>query len=72
MKIRVIPAMLGLLAFSALASELSTRETALGQVYTDSKGMTLYVFDKDKADQSDCYEDCAKAWPPFLVNDENT
>lgn len=72
MKICVIPAMLGLLAFSALASDISTRETALGQVYTDSKGMTLYVFDKDKADQSNCYEDCATAWPPLLVNDEST
>lgn len=72
MKISVITVTLGLLAFSAQASDISTRETALGQVYTDSKGMTLYVFDKDKADQSNCYEDCAKSWPPLLVNDEST
>lgn len=71
MKIRVLPAILGLLTFSALASDISTRETALGQVYTNSKGMTLYTFDKDQADQSQCYEECAKAWPPFLVSDES-
>lgn len=70
MTIRVTPALLGFLAFSALASDISTRETALGQVYTDSRGMTLYVFDKDKTDQSNCYEECAKAWPPLLVKDE--
>ncbi|PAA94910.1 hypothetical protein CJJ13_24975 [Serratia fonticola] len=72
MKIRIIPALFSLLAFSVLASDISTRETELGQVYTDSKGMTLYIFDKDKADQSTCYEDCAKAWPPLLVKDEAT
>lgn len=72
MKIRIIPALFSLLAFSALASDISTRETELGQVYTNSKGMTLYIFDKDKADQSTCYEDCAKAWPPLLVKDEAT
>ena len=28
--------------------------------------MTLYVFDKDKAGVSSCYDDCAKNWPPYL------
>ena len=32
----------------------------------DSKGMTLYIFDKDKeAGKSTCYGGCAKAWPLF-------
>lgn len=32
----------------------------------DAKGMTLYVFDKDKGGVSACYDDCAKKWPPYL------
>ena len=35
---------------------------------TDSKGMTLYTFDKDKGDVSACYDKCEKAWPPYLVD----
>ena len=29
-------------------------------------GMTLYIFDKDKGDQSSCYGDCAVNWPPYV------
>ncbi|GAA2960195.1 SCO0930 family lipoprotein [Streptomyces enissocaesilis] len=37
----------------------------LGEVVTDSRGFTLYRFDKDTADppKSNCEGDCAKAWP---------
>lgn len=34
---------------------------------TDSKGMTLYMFDADKGMKSMCNGDCAKHWPPYLV-----
>ena len=33
---------------------------------TAQNGMTLYVFDKDKGEQSSCYDDCAVAWPPYI------
>ena len=33
---------------------------------TAQNGMTLYVFDKDKGDQSVCYDDCAVNWPPYV------
>jgi predicted lipoprotein with Yx(FWY)xxD motif len=40
----------------------SNRETYL----VDAKGMTLYLFDKDKeAGKSTCYGGCAKSWPPY-------
>ena len=29
--------------------------------------MTLYTFDKDEANKSNCYEQCAINWPPLLV-----
>ena len=41
-------------------------------VLVDSKGMTLYMFERDTAHpESYCYDDCAKAWPPVLVNDSS-
>ncbi|MCW8111946.1 hypothetical protein PGS49_22080 [Yersinia intermedia] len=66
MKLHFLSAIIGLLAFSALASDALVKETTLGRVYTDTKGMTLYTFDNDKQDLSTCYQDCAKAWPPLL------
>ncbi len=51
-------------AFAVLAS--ATSAFAAGML-TDSKGMTLYTFDKDKGKVSACYGDCAKKWPPYEV-----
>ena len=36
-------------------------------VLTDTKGMTLYIWDKDAVGVSNCYDKCAEAWPPLLV-----
>jgi predicted lipoprotein with Yx(FWY)xxD motif len=36
-------------------------------VLADDKGMTLYVFTRDGFNASNCYDGCAKAWPPFLA-----
>ncbi len=32
----------------------------------DTHKMTLYTFDKDKKNTSNCYGDCAAKWPPLL------
>ena len=40
---------------------------AHGNVLTDAKGMTLYVFDKDSKDKSTCTGDCLSKWRPFTV-----
>jgi predicted lipoprotein with Yx(FWY)xxD motif len=47
---------------------VKTADTAKGKVVTDEKGMTLYTFKMDKNGLSACYDDCAKAWPPFVVD----
>lgn len=53
-------------AAAAFAAEpAKTMTTSAGKVYTDDKGMTLYVFDKDEAGKSNCYDKCAANWPPF-------
>jgi predicted lipoprotein with Yx(FWY)xxD motif len=43
--------------------------TTLGKALTDSRGFTLYKFDKDQGGTSVCYEaqDCAVHWPALLT-----
>lgn len=42
-------------------------KTDKGEVFTDTKGMTLYTFDKDKGGMSACYDECATKWPPLTA-----
>ncbi|WP_431046412.1 SCO0930 family lipoprotein [Streptomyces sp. P1-3] len=56
----------------APAKKLAVRDVPeLGPVVTDSKGWTLYRFDKDtaKPPASNCDGDCAAAWPPVPAAD---
>ena len=55
----------GAAAFAAAPAK--TMATAAGKVWTDDKGMTLYTFDKDEKGKSNCYDQCAKNWPPFAA-----
>lgn len=49
------------------ADPAMTATTAKGPALVDSKGMTLYVFDKDPAGGSACYDACAQNWPPLIA-----
>lgn len=44
----------------------------VGQVLVDSRGMTLYYFEKDQkgSGKSKCSGACAEAWPPLLTEGE--
>jgi predicted lipoprotein with Yx(FWY)xxD motif len=53
-------------AFAQMAPT-KTNESSKGKVLTDNKGMTLYVFDKDKAGKSACNGKCATNWPPLMA-----
>jgi predicted lipoprotein with Yx(FWY)xxD motif len=61
---------------SAVASEapaaadatVSLSDTSLGTVLVDAEGMTLYAFTPDTDGVSTCYDDCAAAWPPLVVD----
>ena len=44
-------------------------DPTLGKVLVDGKGMTLYMYTKDTANQSNCTAGCLKAWPPLLTKD---
>jgi len=68
-KLLISAAALAFLAAPALAADSTSSAlktmTIDGQnVITDASGMTLYTFDKDTAGVSNCYDKCAKAWPP--------
>ncbi|WP_062261772.1 hypothetical protein [Endozoicomonas arenosclerae] len=56
---------------SAWASQTSTT-TAMGDVYTDYSGKTLYTFAKDSEGKSVCEGDCAVKWPPFLASGDSS
>jgi predicted lipoprotein with Yx(FWY)xxD motif len=38
-------------------------------VLADAAGRTLYTFDKDADNKSNCNGGCAAAWPPYLVKE---
>ncbi|MEV0637330.1 SCO0930 family lipoprotein [Streptomyces sp. NPDC050619] len=59
-------------AQTSTAGELAVSDNEeLGEVLTDSKGLTLYRFDEDTAEppKSNCDGDCATAWPPVPADD---
>lgn len=45
------------------------QDSTLGNILTDSQGMTLYIFKKDKAGESVCEGTCAQKWPPLTVTE---
>jgi predicted lipoprotein with Yx(FWY)xxD motif len=47
---------------------MAANNPSLGMILTDSKGMTLYLFTVDKPGTSNCYDQCAKNWPPLILN----
>ena len=57
-------------AFAAnVAIAQSVTET--NGILADASGRTLYTFDEDAANKSNCNRGCATAWPPFLVKEGN-
>ncbi len=53
----------------ANAQAIEPVDTRIGTVLAAAKnGMTLYTFRKDSANTSNCYDSCAKSWPPFLAS----
>jgi predicted lipoprotein with Yx(FWY)xxD motif len=38
-----------------------------GSILANGRGRALYLFTADRGKQSNCYGDCATAWPPYIV-----
>jgi predicted lipoprotein with Yx(FWY)xxD motif len=43
--------------------------TEANGILADASGRTLYTFDKDASNKSNCNDGCAATWPPFLVKE---
>jgi predicted lipoprotein with Yx(FWY)xxD motif len=59
-------------ARSQATATLSLRATKLGTILVSSSGHTLYLFAKDRNDQSSCSGSCATYWPPLLSHGKPT
>lgn len=42
-------------------------DSQYGRVLADGSGEAVYLFDKERAARSQCYGECAAAWPPVLA-----
>ncbi|MEH2568053.1 COG4315 family predicted lipoprotein [Bradyrhizobium sp. AZCC 2289] len=67
----VVAALAFILASSAASAQmLKTADTPKGKTFVDTKGMTLYTFDKDAGGKSMCNGPCAENWPPLMAADD--
>lgn len=53
---------------SRKAARLGAGSSSLGRIVVDSRGRTLYLFERDKSRRSSCYGACAAYWPPLLTH----
>jgi predicted lipoprotein with Yx(FWY)xxD motif len=58
----------GLAACAMGTDPAQTTQTAMGPALADSRGMTLYTFDRDAAGKSNCTGKCAENWPPLKAD----
>ena len=56
------------IALAQGAMPTKTGQSSAGPVLTDSKGMTLYTYDKDAGGKSTCNGQCATNWPPLMAS----
>ena len=47
---------------------VSTSTSKLGRILVDSRGRTLYLFERDRPGRSACTGTCAVYWPPLLTH----
>ncbi len=60
---------LAIAASGASAASLISVSSDIGKVVASADtGLTLYTFRQDAKNQSNCYNDCAAAWPPFSAS----
>jgi predicted lipoprotein with Yx(FWY)xxD motif len=56
------------IALAQMAEPAKVGDTAKGKALVDTKGMTLYILDRDNvAGKSTCNGQCATNWPPFMA-----
>ncbi len=53
---------------SARPAAVASGSSALGRIIGESRGHTLYLFEKDRRGQSACSGACLAYWPPLLTS----
>lgn len=48
--------------------EITTGASDFGPMLFDGRGQAIYLFDKERTSEAECYGACAKAWPPVLTD----
>jgi predicted lipoprotein with Yx(FWY)xxD motif len=48
-------------------ASVTARSSSFGRILFDGRGFVLYGFTRDPRGKSVCSGDCAKAWPPYIV-----
>jgi predicted lipoprotein with Yx(FWY)xxD motif len=59
-------------ADAAGSATVKAHHAKIGTYVVDAKGMTLYLFGKDKGKKSSCNGACAKVWSPLIVKGKPT
>ena len=59
--------MLGAAAAPRVVS-VGVARSKLGRILVDSRGRTVYLFEKDQRGKSSCDGACAAAWPPLIAS----
>jgi predicted lipoprotein with Yx(FWY)xxD motif len=47
--------------------KLAIVKSSYGKVLANGRGRALYLFTADSGKTSDCYGECARVWPPYIV-----
>src|SRR4051794_17536624 len=53
-------------ATASAAPVISVRRSSHGKTLVDGHGRTLYLFEADKANMSNCTTSCVTVWPPLM------
>ncbi len=49
---------------------ITLRDSEFGSMLFDSKQQAIYIFERDRKNETVCYGECAEAWPPVLSKGE--
>jgi predicted lipoprotein with Yx(FWY)xxD motif len=55
---------------AAKGTTIKSGDSQFGDVLFDGDDQAIYYFDKESGSKSECYGECAAAWPPVLTKGE--